>query len=111
MHEIDYRLGESGTLGFPIDQPDGTPMPLGGLGLRMRVNADGTLVTLAGYSTSGELLIDGRELTHPSMMAFDIGPADLEIGPGRYPAVLEVNDGSGWRALPGGDFTLHVRRF
>lgn len=111
MSTVLYRSGEAGTLGFPIDDPTGRPMPTAGLAARMIVYCDGPDLVVPGRWSSGELLIDGRRLDHPSIMAFDIDQATIPLRPRLYKAVLQINDGAqGWQTLPGGDFNLQIRR-
>lgn len=111
METVVYRLGEVGTLGFPIDDPTGEPMPLGGLGLRLVVYLLGADLVIPGYASTGEILFGGVELIHPSIMAFDIEADTIVLPPLVYRAALQVNDGSGWRTLPGGEIALAVRKF
>ena len=108
---MTYRAGEAGTMGFPIDDPFGVPMPVAGLSARMVVERDGPDLVVMGRWSSGEILVDGHELDHPSIMAFDVTPETFPLPPRLYRAVLQINDGvHGWRSLPGGDFNLNIRR-
>ncbi len=109
MATIDYILGERGTLGFPADDFGGSPMDLAGLALRLVIYRGGDDLILPGYATTGELAtIDGGEIDHPSIIAFDFTPAVM-LTPRAYPCAVQVNDGTGWRTLPGSDFTLDAR--
>lgn len=109
MATIDYILGERGTLGFPADDFGGSPMDLAGLALRLVIYRGGDDLILPGYATTGELAtIDGGEIDHPSIIAFDFTPAVM-LTPRAYPCAVQVNDGTGWRTLPGSEFTLDAR--
>ena len=110
MATIDYILGERGTLGFPADDFGGSPMDLAGLALRLVIYRGGDDLILPGYATTGELAtIDGGEIDHPSIIAFDFTP-EVMLTPRAYPCAVQVNDGTGWRTLPGSDFTLDARK-
>lgn len=111
MGTVTYRAGEAGTMGFPIDDPTGQPMPTAGLAARMVVERDGPDLIVTGRWSSGEVLIDGVQMTHPSIMAFDVTAETFPLPPRVYRAALQVDDGvHGWRTLPGGDFHLDIRR-
>lgn len=111
MGTVTYRLGESGELGFPVDDPFGVPMPSAGLAARMVVERDGPDLIVMGRWSSGEIAVDRNDLTHPSIMTFDVTPATFPLPPRVHRAVLQVDDGvHGWRTLPGGDFHLDIRR-
>lgn len=106
-----YIAGEAGTLGFPIDNPLGEPMDITGLTARMVIYLAGDDLEIDGYWDSGEFLIDGVEITHPSVMAFEIEADTIPLDPRLYRAALQINDGTdGWRTLPGGNINLEVRR-
>lgn len=109
MTTITYNLGEPGTLGLPADDFDGRPMDLAGLALRLVIYRGGDDLILPGYATTGELaVIDGGEINHPSIIAFDFTPAVM-LTPRAHPCAVQINDGTGWRTLPGSEFVLNVR--
>ena len=111
MATIVYRAGETGTLGFPVDQVDGTPMPLGGLGIRMVIYLPGADLIVPGYASSGEIKPPyGPPVEHPSIASFDATPENFPQVPRAYRTVLQINDGTGWQTLAGFDHILEVRR-
>ena len=111
MSTIVYRAGESGTLGFPVDQVDGTPMPLDGLGIQLVIYLPGADLIVHGHASSGEIVPQyGDPKDHPSIASFDATPENFPQLPRAYRAVLQINDGSGWQTLAGHDHIIEVRR-
>ena len=110
MAILTYILGEPGVLGFPIDQPDGTPMPLADLALRLVIYLTGADLVVPGYATSGEFLFPYGVRNHPSIAAFDV-PADLPLAARPYKAAVQINSGSGWHTLEGHIHTIDARRY
>lgn len=110
MATIPYVVGESGTLGFQINQYDGSPMPLDGLDLRLTVYLPGADLILPGNATSGEVVppLGGAPIMHPSIASFDVTPENLPLSARVYRCALLINDGSGWRTI--GDHLIDVRR-
>lgn len=105
-----YLVGESGVLGWPIDQFDGTPMPLEDLGLRMVVYLTGADLIIPGHIESGEVSTpDGEIVNHPSIMAFDVTPENMPLRPRSYRCALQTDDGTGWQTLPGEEHYIEVR--
>ena len=109
MATIPVNLGEAGTLGFPVDQPDGTPMPLDGLSIRLVVYLTGADLILPGYAASGEYRYpDGRVVDHPSIASFDF-PADLPLNARAYKCAVQIMQGD-WSTLEGHNHILDARR-
>lgn len=55
MATFPYTIGESGTLGFPVFQYDGTPLPTDGLAVRLVVYLTGADLILPGTWESGTI--------------------------------------------------------
>ncbi|MTH76305.1 hypothetical protein [Paracoccus aestuariivivens] len=112
MTQFDYVIGEAGTLGFPIDQPDGAPMPLDGLSLRLVLSRSGVIITIPGYVSSGPFRYeDGSVLDHPSIAAFDF-TGELILEDARtYRCAVQIQIGNDWSTLDGhGDHRINARR-
>lgn len=110
MATFNYIMGETGTLGFPIDEFNGEPMPLDGLGLRLVIYLAGADLIIPGRADSGEVNTPAGEIvTHPSIAAFDLTPENMPMGPRLYRCALQLDDGTGWQTLPGFDHLLNVR--
>lgn len=109
MTTIPHILGEPGTLGFPVDQPDGTPMPLDDLLLRLIVYLPGADLTIPGWADSGEFMFPDGPRDHPSIAAFDM-PADLPLMARAYRCAVQIDAGSGWRTLEAHTHIIDVRR-
>lgn len=110
MAILTYILGEPGVLGFPIDQPDGTPMPLADLSLRLAIYLAGADLMIPGYASSGEFLFPYGVRNHPSIAAFNV-PADLPLVAQPYKCAVQINSGTGWHTLEGHIHTLDARRY
>lgn len=108
---IQYVAGSVVSIAFPIDDPLGDPMPLEGLYMRMRILTGGADWVVTGYATEAELLAveGGVPFTHPYCIGFDLSPISMLQVSGTYPAVIEVDDGDGWRALPVCTLVVAVR--
>lgn len=111
MATLEYVIGEEGTLGFPVDQPDGSPMPLDGLSLRLVIYRAGADVIVPGYSDSGDYQYpDGRVVEdHPSIAAFDF-TSDIDLDARAYRAALQISDGGEWSTLDGHNHIIDARR-
>lgn len=111
METNEYIAGTVVTLTFPIDEPTGGPMDLEDLGIRLRIAVLGPDVVITGYATTGEFLreVGGTPFEHPSVAAFDLNPQNMPQKRQTYPAFVEVDDGDGWRTLPGGKIFIDVR--
>lgn len=110
MATFPYIMGESGTLGFPIDQFDGKPMPLDGLGLRLVIFLAGADLVIPGRADSGPVTTpSGGIVDHPSIAAFELTPENTPAHPRLYRCALQINDGNGWKNLPGGEHLINVR--
>lgn len=110
MSTLTYILGEPGVLGFPIDQPDGSPMPLADLGLRLVIYLPGADLVITGYASAGEFLFPYGIRSHPSIAAFDV-PADLPLAAKPYKCAVQINSGVGWQTLEGHIHTIDARRY
>lgn len=108
MATITHRAGEPGTLGFAVDQFDGSPMPTEGLDVRLVVYLAGADLILPGRWETGEVVLTGRPVTHPSIAAFSVTPESLPIPARVYRCALQIDDGTGWRTLD--EHVLEVRK-
>lgn len=112
MATIDYRIGDAGALGFAATNPDGSNMDLSGLGLRMRIQTpDGYLILPAEGLTGQEIMIDGVVRTDATVVSIPVAATAIVLEPRLYPAVVEANDGSGWRQMTAEDIFINVERF
>ncbi|MFB9225196.1 hypothetical protein [Paracoccus cavernae] len=91
MDVLKYRLGTVGGLVFAPEQPDGTPPPLGGLRMELRVAAHGQCIVLHGV---------------PVAEGFEVDLAELDLPPRLYPASVYYIDQRG--AQPPGTFYLNI---
>ncbi|MFD2842977.1 collagen-like triple helix repeat-containing protein [Paracoccus cavernae] len=80
MDVLKYRLGTVGGLVFAPEQPDGTPPPLGGLRMELRVAAHGQCIVLHGV---------------PVAEGFEVDLAELDLPPRLYPASVYYIDQRG----------------
>ena len=109
--ETVYYLGESGTLGFPVIDPvTGGDMALEGLELRVRIEDLDRVIVIPGYAASGDFVeTEGAApVFRGSVVAIDVTPDDMPPFRGTYDGRIEINEGSGWRALPEGDILIMV---
>ena len=60
MATIPYVIGESGVLGFPVNEYDGSPIDPAGLGCRLTIYQDGPDLHLIGTWESGPVDLRGR---------------------------------------------------
>lgn len=111
MDPIPYIMGETRTAGIPIDQIDGTPMPLDGLAMRLLIDlGDGTEMIIPMWADSGEVMTTtGQIVDHPSIAAFQMSPANTPPLPDLYRCLLQVDNGKGFKTLADGDHLFHVR--
>ncbi len=111
MATVPLIIGESGTLGFPVDQPDGTPMPLDGLALRLSIYLRGALLILPGHAASGAYRYpDGRVVdNHPSIAAFDFSD-ELPLAARAYRCAVQIETPTGWSTLEGHNHIIDARR-
>lgn len=110
MSTINYIIGESGTVGFPIDQPDGTPMPLDGLSIRLVVYLRGADLIIPGYAASGPFMFpDGTVRDHPSIAAFDFS-AELPLFARLYPCAVQISTGTLFATVEGHNHYINARR-
>lgn len=110
MTTLAYTIGEAGTLGFPADQPDGTPMPLDGLTMRLAIYQAGADIFIPGYASSGPFLFpDGTTRDHPSIIAFDF-PADLDLDARAYRCAVQILVDATWSTLEGHNHIIDARR-
>lgn len=108
-----YMLGESGTIGFPVVDPLGNDMPLVDLQLRVRIEDIEGVITIPGYASSGDFIEEegADPVFRGSVIAIDVNPQVMPTRRGTYDARVEINDGTGWRMLPGGDVIFQVEDF
>ncbi|WP_062560990.1 hypothetical protein [Paracoccus aminovorans] len=112
MTTLPYNLGETTTLGFAVDQADGTPMPLDGLQLRVVVFLTGADLVIPAYAVADYVVPPGEteQVWHPSIISFDLTPENFQLLPRLWPCAPEINDGTGWRQLPGPDHFIKAWR-
>ena len=99
MATFPYTIGESGALGFPVFQYDGTPLPTDGLGVRLVVYLPGADLILTGTWESGSIDIGNGPVIHPSIASFAATPESLPLAAKPYSCGLQIDDGSGWRTI------------
>lgn len=109
MIVIQYIVGATGTLGFPIDQWNGTPMPLNDLELRLVIYLTGADLVIPGTATSGEVATLSGVVVHPAIAAFQLTPENTPMLPDLYRCALQVDDGTGFKTLSGGEYLINVR--
>lgn len=112
MTTLPYNLGETTTLGFAVDQADGTPMPLEGLQLRVVVFLTGADLVIPAYAVADYVTPAGQteQVWHPSIISFDLTPENFPLPPRLWPCAPEINDGTGWAQLPGPDHFIKAWR-
>lgn len=110
MATIPYYIGETGTLGFPVSQYDGTPIATTGLGCRLTVYLTGADLVLTGTWQSGQIVPPGETvpITHPAIASFAVTPESMPLSARVYPCGLSINDGTGWRVI--GTHFIDARR-
>lgn len=111
MTTLPYNLGETATLGFAINQADGTPMDLADLQLRVVVFLTGDDLVIPAYAGADFVVPPGETeaVWHPSVILFDLSPENFPLGPESFWACApEINDGTGWSRLPGPDHFIQV---
>ena len=99
MATVPYTIGESGTLGFPVFQYDGTPLPTDGLGVRLVVYLPGADLILTGTWESGSIDIGNGPVIHSSIASFAVTPENMPLAAKPYSCGLQIDDGSGWRTI------------
>lgn len=99
MATFPYTIGESGTLGFPVFQYDGTPLPTDGLGVRLVVYLPGADLILTGTWESGSIDIGNGPVIHSSIASFAVTPENMPLAAKPYSCGLQIDDGSGWRTI------------
>ena len=99
MATFPYTIGESGTLGFPVFQYDGTPLPTDGLGVRLVVYLPGADLILTGTWESGTIDVGSGPVILPSIASFAVTPESLPLAAKPYSCGLQIDDGSGWRTI------------
>ena len=99
MATFPYTIGESGTLGFPVFQYDGTPLPTDGLGVRLVVYLPGADLILTGTWESGSIDIGNGPVIHSSIASFAVTPENMPLAAKSYSCGLQIDDGSGWRTI------------
>ena len=109
MATFPYIMGESGTIGFPVDQWDGSPMPLNDLGLQLVIYLPGADLVIPGTATSGQVASISGVIDHPSIAAFKLSPENTPMRPRVYRCALQINDGTGFKTLAGGEHLINVR--
>ena len=112
MPTIDYRLGDTGVLGFAATNPDGSNMDLAGLGLRMRIATTDGYITLPAIADADEVIMVGGEVRQgAAVVAVPVADDAIMLTPRLYRFAIECNDGTGWRAMSDDDHFLNVVRF
>lgn len=99
MATIDYIQGEARVLGFVMDQYDGTPLPLDGIGLRLTIHVPGNDIRIDGTGTTGEIDLGAGPIRHPSIASFALSPANMPTCANLYRISLDIDDGTGWRVF------------
>lgn len=99
MATIPYVVGESGTLGFPVNQYDGSPIDPAGLGCRLTIYQDGPDLHLIGTWESGPVDDGSGPITHPAIASFDAIPETMPVAARAYRCGLAIDDGTGWRVI------------
>lgn len=98
MRTITWRRGSADPLVFQPVQADGTPAPLDGLAMQLRVQAGALCVVLDGVLT---------QTGDPTQDGFDVSLMPLIDLPARVYRASEYYDaGNGWRWVA--DHTLHI---
>lgn len=98
MSTITWRRGSADPLVFQPVQADGTPAPLDGLAMQLRVQAGALCVVLDGVLT---------QTGDPAQDGFDVALGPLASLPARVYVASEYYDaGNGWRWIA--DHTLHI---
>lgn len=108
MATFPYVIGESGTLGFPVNQYDGISISPDGLGCRLTIYQDGEDLHLVGNWQSGQVDDGTGPIVHPAIASFTVTPATMPIFARAYRCALEINDGTGWRVI--GNHIIDARR-
>ena len=108
MATIPYIIGESGTLGFPVNEYDGSPIDPTGLGCRLTIYQDGPDLHLIGTWESGPVDDGSGPITHPAIASFAATPETMPLHATAYPCGLAIDDGTGWRNI--GNHIIDVRR-
>lgn len=112
MRNVVYPNGETLTLGWPARDPDGGPSDLSGLTFELVVIVPlAPDIFIAGYATTGDIMIDGVAVDEAMVMAFDVSPTVLPLPPGEYRAYRRINDGTGWRIIPCSEFFIEIRSY
>ncbi len=99
MTTISYIAGETGVLGFPVNQYDGTPIDPEGLGCRLTIYQPGPDLYLIGTWESGELDEGAGPFEHPAIASFSTTPETMPAFQRVYRCGLEIDDGTGWRVI------------
>lgn len=108
MGTKEYNIGETGTLGFPVSQYDGTPIDTAGLDVRLTVYRPGDDVTLLGTWISDEIDEGSGPITHTAIASFAVTPETFPLNARPYKCALEINDGTGWRVI--GNHLIDARK-
>lgn len=100
VSSFEYVIGESGELGYEVNQPDGTPMSLAGVGLRLIGHFPAGQTVIQGYATSGTIRRGGgTPFFHPSIAGFHLSTSNAPQTAGLYKLSFQINDGHGWRMM------------
>ena len=99
MATVPYTIGESGTLGFPVFQYDGTPLPTDGLAVRLVIYLTGADLILPGTWESGTIDVGAGPVIHSSIATFAVTPENMPLAAKPYSCGLQIDDGSGWRTI------------
>ena len=112
MNPVIHYIGTPATFGWILPPPSGAvPEDYAGVQFQVLVLVPAAAdIAIPAYLTGGDVMIGGEPAEDPLLMAIDLGADDLQIAPGTYRAIRRIDDGSGWRAIPAGEFYLKLRR-